>query len=113
MVGHTGVIPAGVQAVEVVDACLARLCDAVLARGGSLLDHRRPRQHRAADRPRDRRPAHRAHHEPGAALVGDARPGAASGLRDGGLADLAPSLCELLGLPVPREMTGQSLLVSR
>ena len=37
MVGHTGVIPAGVRAVEIVDACLARLCDAVLARGGALL----------------------------------------------------------------------------
>jgi 2,3-bisphosphoglycerate-independent phosphoglycerate mutase len=37
-------------------------------------------------------------------------PGAV-GLRDGGLADLAPSLCELVGLPVPREMTGKSLLV--
>ena len=33
-------------------------------------------------------------------------------LRDGGLADLAPSLCELLDLPVPRAMTGHSLLVA-
>jgi bisphosphoglycerate-independent phosphoglycerate mutase (AlkP superfamily) len=35
----------------------------------------------------------------------------ARGLRDGGLSDLAPSLCEILGQPVPREMTGRSLLV--
>ena len=37
MVGHTGVLPAAVKAVETVDACLERVADAVLARGGDVL----------------------------------------------------------------------------
>jgi 2,3-bisphosphoglycerate-independent phosphoglycerate mutase len=112
MVGHTGVIPAGVRAVETVDACLARLCDAVLARGGALLitaDHGNIEQliDPASGGPHT---AHTTNPVPLWWVTGDPD---ALGLRDGGLADLAPSLCELVGLPVPREMTGKSLLVSR
>ena len=110
MVGHTGVIPAGVRAVEVVDACLARLCDAVLARAGSLLitaDHGNIEQ--LID-PETGGP-HTAHTTNPVPIWWVTRDPRAHALRDGGLADLAPSLCELLGLPVPREMTGRSLLV--
>jgi len=110
MVGHTGVIGAGITAVETVDACLARLCDAVLARGGSLLitaDHGNIEQliDPATGGP------HTAHTTNPVPIWWVTRDPGAVGLRNGGLADVAPSLCELLGLPVPREMTGRSLLV--
>jgi 2,3-bisphosphoglycerate-independent phosphoglycerate mutase len=110
MVGHTGVIPAGVSAVEVVDECLARLCEAVLARGGALLitaDHGNIEQ--LID-PKTGGP-HTAHTTNPVPIWWVTRDSHARGLRDGGLADLAPSLCELIGLSVPREMTGRSLLV--
>ncbi len=110
MVGHTGVIPAGVAAVETVDACLARLCEAVLAHGGSLLitaDHGNIEQliDPATGDP------HTAHTTNPVPIWWVTRDSDAAGLRDGGLSDVAPTLCELLGLPVPREMTGRSLLV--
>jgi 2,3-bisphosphoglycerate-independent phosphoglycerate mutase len=110
MVGHTGVIPAGVRAVETVDACLARLSEAVLARGGALLitaDHGNIEQliDPATGGP------HTAHTTNPVPIWWVTREPGALGLRSGGLADLAPSLCELVGLPLPREMTGKSLLV--
>jgi 2,3-bisphosphoglycerate-independent phosphoglycerate mutase len=110
MVGHTGLVPASVRAVEVVDECLSRLCAAVLARGGSLLvtaDHGNVEQ--LID-PTSGGP-HTAHTTNPVPLWWVTRDPSARGLRDGGLADLAPSLCELLGLPVPRQMTGKSLLI--
>jgi 2,3-bisphosphoglycerate-independent phosphoglycerate mutase len=110
MVGHTGVISAGVKAVEVVDACLARLCREVLARNGALLitaDHGNIEQ--LID-PTTGEP-HTAHTTNPVPLYWVTRDTAGKRLRDGGLSDLAPSLCTLLGLPVPREMTGHSLLV--
>ena len=58
--------------------------------------------------PRDRRPAHRAHHQPGAGAAGRRRQPRRSA--DGRLADLAPTLLELMELPQPKEMTGTSLL---
>jgi 2,3-bisphosphoglycerate-independent phosphoglycerate mutase len=110
MVGHTGVIPAGIRAVETVDACLARLCEAVLARDGALLitaDHGNIEQliDPATGGP------HTAHTTNPVPLWFVTRDPNARRLRDGGLADLAPTLCELVGLPVPREMTGRSLFV--
>ena len=110
MVGHTGVIPAGVRAVEVVDACLARLCRDVLARGGSLLitaDHGNIEQliDPATGGP------HTAHTTNAVPIFWVTAKPQGKRLLDGGLADLAPSLCALLDLPVPREMTGRNLLV--
>ena len=67
MVGHTGVIPAVVRAVETVDACLGEVVDATHRRRWRLPRHGRPRQRRAAARGRRRQPAHRAHDEPGTA----------------------------------------------
>ena len=63
MVGHSGKIPPTVQAVETVDACLGGIYKAVRARGGAMLDYRRPRQRRADDRSGYWRPADRAYHE--------------------------------------------------
>ena len=80
MVGHTGVIPAVVKAVETTDRCLGRVVERVTSLGGVCLDHRRPRQRRAAARGRRRLAAHGAHDEPGAA----ASYTGAGKLRDGG-----------------------------
>jgi len=110
MVGHTGVIPAGVRAVETVDACLARLCHDVLARDGALLitaDHGNIEQ--LID-PVTGEP-HTAHTTNPVPLYLVAREPKGLRLVNGGLSDLAPTLCALMGLPVPREMTGRNLLV--
>ena len=110
MVGHTGVISAGVRAVETVDACLARLCRDVLSRGGELLitaDHGNIEQ--LVD-PATGGP-HTAHTTNPVPIWWVTPRPAGKRLLDGGLADLAPSLCQLLGLPVPPQMTGRSLLV--
>ena len=110
MVGHTGVLPAAVKAVETIDACLERVCEAVVAQGGSLLitaDHGNCEQ--MID-PETGGP-HTAH-TTNPVPIWWVTPGPATRrLRDGTLADLAPTVLELLGLPKPAEMTGRSLLV--
>ena len=67
MVGHTGVIPAVVEAVEATDRCLGRVVDRVDRARRRLPRHGRPRQRRAAARGRRRLAAHGPHDEPGAA----------------------------------------------
>jgi 2,3-bisphosphoglycerate-independent phosphoglycerate mutase len=109
MVGHTGVIAAGVRAVETIDACLDRVSAVVLARGGCMLvtaDHGNIEQ--LID-PESGGPhtAHTTNEVPLFWIVPDAR---GRRLRAGGLADIAPTLCELLELPIPPQMTGRSLL---
>ncbi len=110
MVGHTGVMEAAVAAVHAVDACTARVVEAVLNSGGRCIitaDHGNAELmwDTAAGAPFT---AHTTNPVP-CILVDDARKGAQ--LREGGrLCDLAPTLLELLGLPVPQEMTGRSLL---
>ena len=109
MVGHTGIISAAVRAVEVVDACLDRLCSAVLARGGELLitsDHGNVEQ--LIDP--DTGAPHTAHTTNPVPLFWVRREAQGCSVLDGGLSDLAPSLCELLELEPPAEMTGRSLL---
>jgi 2,3-bisphosphoglycerate-independent phosphoglycerate mutase len=108
MVGHTGVIPAAVRAVETVDGCLGRLLDAVSRRGGVALvtaDHGNAEQ--MID-PESGGP-HTAHTlNPVPVLVAGGEP---MPVRSGILADVAPTLLDLLGLEAPAEMTGTSLLV--
>jgi 2,3-bisphosphoglycerate-independent phosphoglycerate mutase len=110
MVGHTGVLPAAVKAVETIDACLEQVCSALLAAGGELLitaDHGNCELmvDPATGEPHT---AHTTNPVPIWWVTSDPR---GRTLRDGGLADVAPTLLELLGLPVPAEMTGRSLLV--
>ena len=106
MVGHTGSIPATVAAVETVDACVGRLLQRVAAAGGTALVSA---DHGNAERMLDEegRP-HTAHttHPVRLILVG---PGAGIP-RDGILADVAPTVLALMGIPQPPEMTGRSLL---
>jgi 2,3-bisphosphoglycerate-independent phosphoglycerate mutase len=107
MVGHTGVIPAAVTAVETVDACLAEIVDAVHRAGGVCIvtaDHGNA-DHMLED---DGSP-NTAHSMSPVPLIVTSP---ARSLRDGGiLADVAPTALELTGLAVPPEMTGRSLLV--
>jgi 2,3-bisphosphoglycerate-independent phosphoglycerate mutase len=110
MVGHTGVLPAAVKAVETVDACLARVVDAMLERDGDVLitaDHGNCEQ--MVD-PETGEP-HTAHTTNPVPIWWATRHARGRRLRDGGLSDVAPTVLELLGLPAPPEMTGRSLIL--
>jgi 2,3-bisphosphoglycerate-independent phosphoglycerate mutase len=106
MVGHTGVIPAVVRAVETVDTQLRRVVDAVAAAGGVCLitaDHGNAEQMLEPDGVSP----HTAHTTNPVPLVVTA-PGLT--LRGGGeLSDLVPTALSLLGIPQPPEMTGTDL----
>lgn len=109
-VGHTGDLKAAVAAVEAVDACLKRLLDAVTRAGGVMLV---TADHGNAEMMTD--PVTGAPHTAHTVLTPLilANGGALkhpAGLKDGKLADLAPTIPEMLGLPIPAEMTGASLL---
>jgi 2,3-bisphosphoglycerate-independent phosphoglycerate mutase len=105
MVGHTGVIPAAVAAIETVDACLARVVAAVHETGGALIvtaDHGNADHMLEPDGSPNT--AHSLNPVP---LVVTAPAGE---LRDGGiLADVTPTALKLLGIDQPDEMTGRSL----
>jgi 2,3-bisphosphoglycerate-independent phosphoglycerate mutase len=108
MVGHTGSLPAAIKAVETVDAGLGRIADAVEKAGGALLV---TADHGNCETMRDPETGgpHTAHTtNPVPVLLLGARNRAL--LAEGRLADLAPTLLELMGLPQPKEMTGVSLL---
>ena len=110
MVGHTGVMEAAVKAVETVDTCVGRVCEAVKAAGGAAFICA---DHGNADLmldPATGRP-HTAHTtSPVPFILFNADKGV--GLREGGvLSDIAPTLLELMGLDKPEDMTASSLLV--
>ena len=109
MVGHTGVIPAAVKAVHTVDECVKKITDKILSMGGSALV---TADHGNADKMLDTDgspfTAHTTNPVP-VILVSDKYKGAAL-RKDGILADLAPTLLEVMGLPIPAEMTGKSLI---
>jgi 2,3-bisphosphoglycerate-independent phosphoglycerate mutase len=110
MVGHTGVLPAAVKAVETIDACLARAVDAVLARGGDVLITADHGNCELMVDPDTGQP-HTAHTTNPVPIWWASGRSLGRRLRDGGLSDVAPTVLELLGLPVPPEMTGRSLIV--
>jgi 2,3-bisphosphoglycerate-independent phosphoglycerate mutase len=107
MVGHTGVIPAVVAAVEAADHCLRIVVEATMRGGGTCLV---TADHGNAERmlEDDGISPHTAHTtNPVPLILTDE----SVALRDGGeLADLAPTILDLLGLPAPAAMTGRSLL---
>lgn len=108
MVGHTGKMDAAVKAVEAVDTCLGRLEDAVRKAGGVMLV---TADHGNCEKMLDGTQSHTAHTLfPVPAVLVNA-PAWAHGLRDGGLADLAPTLLQLLGLDIPQAMSGHTLII--
>ncbi len=120
MVGHTGKLDATIQAAEVVDGCVGEITDAVLGRGGKLIvtaDHGNSEQ---MWDPETGAP-HTAHttYDVELIVVDPDLAGTATGsadqpspaLRPGGrLADVFPTMLELMGLEMPAAMTGRSLL---
>jgi 2,3-bisphosphoglycerate-independent phosphoglycerate mutase len=112
MVGHTGVIPAAIRAVEAVDACVGRITDAIARAGGQLLitaDHGNsedmltPDEHIVT--------AHSLNPVP---LILFRADDAELALAPGGaLSDIAPTLLDMMGLEKPAGMTGRSLLIRR
>ncbi len=109
MVGHTGKLDAAMRAAEAVDACLGRLAAAVEGAGGALVitaDHGNAEMMRDGDAAQP----HTAHTSNPVPFIVSGVAAGEAGLRDGRLADVAPTLLELLGLPCPAEMTGTSLL---
>ena len=106
MVGHTGKFDAAVAAVEAVDKCLGRVLAAIEKAGGAALI---TADHGNADRMYDTDgspfTAHTTNPVPLAVV------GYPCKLREGGiLADIAPTMLEMLGLEQPEEMTGKSLI---
>ncbi len=107
MVGHTGVIPAGIKACEAVDACAKKIIDAILASGGRVLvtaDHGNIEEMLTKDgKPMT---AHTTNPVPLTVLDN----GPVKKLRSGGkLGDIAPTILHLWGVEPPEAMTGQSL----
>jgi 2,3-bisphosphoglycerate-independent phosphoglycerate mutase len=108
MVGHTGSLPAAIKAVETVDAGLGRIAQAIEKSGGALLV---TADHGNCEMMRDPETGgpHTAHTtNPVPVLLVGARNRALNA--EGRLADIAPTLLELMELPKPKDMTGTSLL---
>ena len=107
MVGHTGVFDAAVKAVETVDTCVGRVVDATLKMGGIAMitaDHGNCEQ-MLQDDGVSPMTAHTTN------LVPFILCGAGSELRPGRLADIAPTILDVLGLEQPAEMDGKTLIV--
>jgi 2,3-bisphosphoglycerate-independent phosphoglycerate mutase len=107
MVGHTGIVAAAVKAIETVDGCVGRIVDLTRELGGACLvtaDHGNSDHMLEPDGGANT--AHSTNRVPFIATVPGKR------VREGGiLADIAPTILHLLGLPAPPEMTGRDLLV--
>src|SRR5256714_2736479 len=111
MVGHTGVVEAGIKAVETVDACVARIVPKLLELDGKWLitaDHGNCELMRNPDGS-----PNTAHTTNLVLVIYVAKDAANFVCHDGILADVAPTLLFLLGLPQPKEMTGHNLLVRK
>ena len=109
MVGHTGIIPAAVKAVETVDECVGKVVDAILDKGGVVIvtaDH--GNAEKMLDEDGNPFTAHTTSIVP--LIITDKT----VTIREGGiLADVAPTMLEYLGVEQPQEMTGQSLIIKK
>ena len=109
MVGHTGKLDAAMRAAEAVDACLGRLEDAVLKAGGALLITADHGNAETMIDPESGQP-HTAHTLNPVPFILVNGPDGIATVRDGRLADVAPTVLWLMGLPQPAEMTGRPLI---
>ena len=110
MVGHTGVLDAAVKAVKTVEDCIKKVTDAVLAKGGSCIvtaDH--GNADKMIDSDGEPFTAHTTNRVP-VILVSEQYKNVKL-RKDGVLADLAPTLLEMMGEEIPAEMTGKSLII--
>lgn len=109
MVGHTGVKQAAIRAVEAVDECLSRVVPAVTGRGGVVII--------CADHGNAENMVDQETGEPHTAHTTNPVPVIIAGLdrsatvKSGSLADVAPTMLDLLGVKKPAEMTGESIIV--
>ncbi len=109
MVGHTGIMEAALKAVAAVDECLGRVADAIKKVGGVLFvtaDH--GNVEKMVDETTGEPYTAHTVGKVRAVLINSQPP--VKGLKDGRLADVSPTLLDLLGIPQPAEMTGHSLL---
>ena len=107
MVGHTGVYEAACRAVTAVDECVGRVVEATSRMGGvSLITADHGNAERMADEDGEPFTAHTTN------LVPFYIVGASVRLRDGRLADIAPTILDLMGLEKPKEMDGETLIVN-
>ena len=107
MVGHTGVYEAACRAVTAVDECVGRVVEATSRMGGvSLITADHGNAERMADEDGEPFTAHPTN------LVPFYIVGASVRLRDGRLADIAPTMLDLMGLEKPKEMDGETLIVN-
>ena len=106
--GHTGSLAAAIKACEAVDRGLARALAALEAKGGAMIVTADHGNCEVMVDPVTGGP-HTAHTVNPVPVILVGGPAGAT-LRDGRLADLAPTLLQLMGLPQPPEMTGQSLI---
>ena len=109
MVGHTGSLPAAIKAVETIDECVGKVVEAILAHHGTILitaDHGNCEQmidYKTGE-------PHTAHTTNPVPLILVTENDKLK-IKEGKLADLAPTMLELLGIEKPEEMTGESILV--
>lgn len=106
MVGHSGILEAAIKAIEAVDECLGKVVDAIIAKGGAAIIFADHGNSETMTTPEGN--PHTAHTTvPVPVIVTKA----GATLRDGGrLADVAPTMLDLLGIEKPEEMTGESLI---
>jgi len=112
MVGHTGILEAAIKAAEVVDECVGKILDKVRSLGGAAIvtaDHGNFEK-MIDGSPENPHTAHTIGDVP--LIVFDKRYKKKKLREDGRLADVGPTLLEMMGLAQPEEMTGQSLLQS-
>lgn len=110
MVGHTGIMSAAVKAIEALDQCVPEICNEVLAAGGQVL---LTSDHGNADLMCDKSgmplTAHSLNPVPLVHIAENPKELSAGGR----LCDIAPTMLDLMGIPVPPEMTGRSLVKNK
>jgi len=107
MVGHTGNLPAAIEAIEAIDICIGRVVTAIRSIGGEMLI---TADHGNAECMEDHinHQPHTQHTTNPVPLVFIGRAATLAGT--GALSDLAPTLLRMMGIPQPAEMTGHALV---